>query len=93
MTNFEKVIDHLNEEYAEQNDKLKRLRDSGRSGDVIDELYSYCDQLSNAIDFLEDTPEELEKLVCKVEELNHFKDAVETIARVTKDMDVMGSEK
>jgi len=83
-TDFEKVIQLLNEEYREQYDKLKWLRDSGREGDAVDELSSYCDQLENAVDFLEDVPEQLENLKSEVKKLKHFEDVVETIARVIK---------
>lgn len=90
MTDFEKVIEFLKEEYQEKYNKLKWLKDSGRSGDVVYELYSYCDQLEKAIDFLEDGPEQIEKLDAEVEELKSYKDVVEIIARVTKDMDIIG---
>lgn len=92
MTDFEKVIEHLNEEYTEKYNKLKWLRDSGRSGDAVDELYSYCDQLEKAIDFLEDAPEQIEELESEVEELNHFRDAVETIARVQNKLNLNNDE-
>lgn len=88
MTDFEKVIEFLKEEYQEKYNKLKWLQDSGRSGDAVDELYSYCDQLEKAIDFLEDAPEQIEKLESEVEILKSYKDVVETIARVTKDLNL-----
>lgn len=56
----------------------------------VDDIYSYCDQLEKAIDFLEDAPEQMEKLEDEVEKLRSYKDVVETIARVAKDMGIIG---